>query len=37
MRIELTDLEIGDANREEMHAHGVSVRHAFELLDGTRA
>ena len=33
--MEISDLEIDDDNREEMHRHRVSPRHAFELLDGT--
>lgn len=34
MAEEVVDLEIDDDNREEMHRHGVSVRIAFEVVDG---
>lgn len=33
MEIDVWDLLIDDINMEKMHAHGVSVRRAFEALE----
>ena len=33
MKLDVWDLLIDDVNREKMHAHGVSVRQAFEIVD----
>ena len=33
MRIDVWDLEIDDDNRDKMHAHGLSVAVAFEVVD----
>ena len=35
MRVEIWDLVFDDRNLEEMHAHGVSPRRAFEFLGGS--
>lgn len=34
MRLDIWDLAIDDANREEMWAHGVAVETAFEVVNG---
>ncbi len=34
MLVDLWDLLLDDANTAKMQAHGVSVRHAYEVLDG---
>lgn len=34
MKIDIHELLIDDDNTDKMHAHGVSVAIAFELLDG---
>ena len=33
MHVEIRDLAFDETNLEEMHAHGVSPRRAFEVLD----
>lgn len=34
MKLDVWDLEIDDANREEMHRHGISVALAFDVVMG---
>ena len=34
VRLVISDLEIDDVNREKMHANGVSVATAFEVIEG---
>ena len=34
VKVDVWDLLLDDANVEKMHAHGVSVRHADEILAG---
>lgn len=34
MRVDVWDLEFDDVNREELHAHGISIAVALEVVDG---
>ena len=34
MIIDIWDLEIDDVNRDKLHANGISLANAFEVVDG---